>query len=255
MRRNLSRRCGTVGSSGEKIAARHPKSAILGASLGPSVGHPWVDLDRGIFYGKATGKRQTKKRQPTIPIPPALLGHMRRWKKNGQRWLIEWQGERVTRIDKAFRATVKDAGFSRDVIPHTTRHTGITWLAIAGVDPYEICRYAGITMEMFEQVYAHHHPDFMTGIHKGYNRHHNAETDREQTASNVTKIADYPGVQHLVHARSGDPAVRDHPLRIDDVHLVESFRLVGENAVDEQLTADNDHVEGPHSADRADRAA
>ena len=27
-----------------------------------------------------------------------------------------------------------------------------------------ICRYAGITMEVFEEVYAHHHPDYMDGV-------------------------------------------------------------------------------------------
>jgi hypothetical protein len=90
---------------------------------------------------------------------------------------------------------VEDAGLGPDVTPHTTRHTGITWLAIEGVDPYEICRFAGITMEIFEAVYAHHHPAFMTGVHKGFNRHRyrhrNAATEREQTSANVTEIVDY----------------------------------------------------------------
>ena len=80
---------------------------------------------------------------------------------------------------------------------HTTRHTAITWLAMGGVDPYEICRFAGITMEVFEGIYAHHHPDFMRGVERGYGayrdryRDRNDATEREQTAANVTKIADY----------------------------------------------------------------
>src|ERR1700686_4922572 len=61
-----------------------------------------------------------------------------------------------------------------ELSPHITKHTGITWLAIEGVDPYEICRYAGITMEVFEAVYAHHHPDFMTEVHRGFSRHRKA---------------------------------------------------------------------------------
>ncbi len=65
------------------------------------------------------------------------------------------------------------------------------------VDPYEICRYDSITMEIFEDVYAHHHPDFMTGVHKGFsrhrNRHQNAATDREQTSANVVIIAEKSG--------------------------------------------------------------
>jgi hypothetical protein len=104
--------------------------------------------------------------------------------------MVEFNGKSVSSIDKAFAANVVDAGLGPDVIPHTTRHTGITWLAIEGVDPYEICRYAGITMEMFEEAYAHHHPAFMLGVHRGFNRHRNEATKGEQTAANITKIAD-----------------------------------------------------------------
>jgi hypothetical protein len=38
-----------------------------------------VDLDRGIFRRKPDDKKETSKRQPTVPIPPRLLAHMRRW--------------------------------------------------------------------------------------------------------------------------------------------------------------------------------
>jgi integrase len=175
------------------------KGAILATSLGPSVGDPWVDLDRGVLYGRPLPKDH-KKRQPNVPIPPRLLGHIRRWYKNGQRWLIEWNGERVSSIDKAFRATVKACGLDDDVIVHCLRHTGITWLAIEGkADEYEICRYAGITSQVFWDVYAHHHPDYMDGVRAGFsrhrdrhhNRHHNAATEREHAPANVTNIADY----------------------------------------------------------------
>ena len=170
------------------------KGAILAASLGRAEGRPWVDLERGVFYGRP-GAAQSKKRQPIVVVPPRLLGHLRRWHHNGQANVIEFNGAPTGSISKAFAAVARDAGLGPGVMPHTTRHTGITWLAIEGVDPYEICRFAGITMEVFEAVYAHHHPDFMTGVHKGFNRHRirhrNAATEREQTPANVTKIADY----------------------------------------------------------------
>jgi hypothetical protein len=169
------------------------KGAILTAALSPTDGRPWVDLDAGVFYG-APGARRSKKRQPAIALPSRLLGHMRRWKRNGQQFVVEFNGEPVGSIDKAYAANVAAADLGADVVPHTTRHSGITWLALEGVDPYEICRYAGITMEVFEGVYAHHHPAFMKGVHDGFNRHRyrhrNAATEREQTHSNVTRIAD-----------------------------------------------------------------
>lgn len=169
------------------------KSAILTASLSPAEGRPWVDLKRGIFYGRPASKR-SKKRQPTIVVPLRLLAHLRRWHRNGQENMIEFNGDAVGSIDKAFAANVEAADFGTDVVPHTTRHSGVTWLAIEGVDPYEICRYAGITMEVFEDVYAHHHPDFMRGVHKGFNRHRDRHritaNDRERNATNVTKMPD-----------------------------------------------------------------
>jgi integrase len=171
------------------------KQAVLSAAPEPMEGHPWIDVDRGVFYGRPGAKR-TKKRQPTIRTPTRLLAHIRRWKKNGQRFLIEFNGEAIGSIDKAFAANVDDVQLD-DVVPHTTRHTGITWLAIAGVDPYEICRFAGITMEIFEEVYAHHHPDYMRGVDRGYtenrtrNRTRNTVNESEQTSANVTKIGDF----------------------------------------------------------------
>ena len=173
------------------------KSAILTASLSPAERRPWVDLERGIFYGRPSAKR-SKKRQPTIAVPLRLLAHLRRWHRNGQRFMIEFNGRPIGSIDKAYAANAAAAGLGPDVTPHTTKHTGITWLAIEGVDPYEICRYAGITMEVFEAVYAHHHPDFMRGVHKGFNRHRerhrNAATESERKQPNVTKIADFARV-------------------------------------------------------------
>jgi hypothetical protein len=43
--------------------------------------------------------------------------------------------------------------------------------------------------------YGHHHPDYLSGARGAFsrhrNRHRNAATEREQTASNVTKIAEF----------------------------------------------------------------
>jgi hypothetical protein len=56
-----------------------------------------VDLERGIFYRKAIGKRATKKRQTPAPVPPRLLIHMRRWKdrKLFANCFVEFNGKPV----------------------------------------------------------------------------------------------------------------------------------------------------------------
>ena len=48
--------------------------AIASASPERDEGRSFVDLDRGIFYRLAEGKRATNKRQPPVPIPGRTLG-------------------------------------------------------------------------------------------------------------------------------------------------------------------------------------
>jgi hypothetical protein len=43
------------------------------------------------------------------------LPHLRRWKRSGQRFAIEWNGEAVQSVDKAFANVVADAGLGDDV--------------------------------------------------------------------------------------------------------------------------------------------
>ena len=99
--------------------------AICGAALLPTIGRGYVDLDTGVFYRRAAGAKETKKRQPPVRLPPRLLAHLRRWQRRrlALRSVIEWNGEPVRRINKAFRSVRQAAGLGPDVVPHTLRHT------------------------------------------------------------------------------------------------------------------------------------
>src|SRR5581483_3412058 len=68
---------------------------ICNAALMPTIGRGHVNLDTGIFQRKPANKRATNKQQPTVPLPPRLLAHARRWQRLGisKRFLIEYQGE------------------------------------------------------------------------------------------------------------------------------------------------------------------
>ncbi len=136
-------------------------SAICGAALMPMPGKGHLDLDAGVFYRRAQGKRETKKRQPPIRIPPRALAHLRRWQRLGisKRFAVEWNGKPVARINKGWRSLRAEAGLGDDVVPHTLRHTAVTWQAQRGVPEHEILGFFGLTRETFERVYAHHHPD------------------------------------------------------------------------------------------------
>jgi integrase len=133
---------------------------VCGAALQPTPKTGWIDLDAGVFYRRAYGVRETKKRRPPVRLPDRLLAHMRRWKRLGQAYVVEWNGKPVvTGVEKAFARVCADAGLG-DVTPHTLRHTAATWLMQRGTDAWEASDYLGMTMETLERVYAHHHPDY-----------------------------------------------------------------------------------------------
>ena len=79
-------------------------SAICGAALMPTLGRGHVDLDRGVFYRRAIGRRQTKKRQTPVKLPARLLAHMRRWQRLGlsKKAIVEWNGSAIKSVRKSF---------------------------------------------------------------------------------------------------------------------------------------------------------
>jgi integrase len=139
--------------------------AIAAASPFAEPGRSFVDLDRGIFYRKAIGKRATKKRQTPAPIPPRLLAHMRRWKarKLIATCFVEFNGKPVSSVQKGFQSAVRLAGLPGRVTPHTLRHTAATWLMQRGVPIWEAAGFLGMSPETLQDTYGHHHPDYLQG--------------------------------------------------------------------------------------------
>ena len=146
--------------------------AICGAGLDPTPGRGWIDVDQGVFYRRPAGRRESKKRQPPVRLPPRLLAHLRRWRRLRlvRNAIVEWNGEPVRKINKAFRSVRKAAGLGADVVPHTLRHTCATWLAQAGVPVWDAAGFLGMSVEMFERVYGHHHPDFQRAASEAMGR-------------------------------------------------------------------------------------
>ena len=137
--------------------------AIASASPYRDTGHSFVDLDQGIFYRLAIGRRSTNKRQTPAPIPPRLLAHMRRWVRRGAvtSHFVEWHGMPVKSVKTGFGHAVKLADLWGNVTPHTLRHTAATWLMQRGVPIWQAAGYLGMSVEILERTYGHHHPDYM----------------------------------------------------------------------------------------------
>ena len=136
--------------------------AILGLSWLPSVTTGFVDLDAGVIHRSGSGQRASKKRKPPVRIPARLLAHLRRWKAmdGNMRSVIHWNGGRVDSVKKAFGSARKNARLSDDVTPHTLRHTAGTWLMQAGVEMWQAAGFLGMTVDMLERSYGHHHSKF-----------------------------------------------------------------------------------------------
>ena len=85
---------------------------------------------------------------------------MRRWVATGavKDHFVEWAGQPVRSVKTAFNSAVRLAGLPGDVTPHTLRHTAATWLMQAGVDKWEADGFLGMSVEMLDRVYGHHHP-------------------------------------------------------------------------------------------------
>ena len=93
------------------------------------------------------------------------MAHMRRWVRRGvvTSHFVEWQGAPVKSVKTGFGHAVKLAGLWGKVTPHTLRHTAATWLMQRGVPIWQAAGYLGMSAQMIERTYGHHHPDFMRG--------------------------------------------------------------------------------------------
>ena len=138
------------------------KQAILNLQFMPNTQGGWIDTEHGIMYRRGVDKIESKKRTPPIPIPRPLLAHLRRWERTGSRYVIEADSMRIASIKSAWHSALIASGIDRCTC-HDLRHTAITWAMQSGVDKWEAAGYFGLTLDMLESVYAHHHPDHLRG--------------------------------------------------------------------------------------------
>jgi integrase len=145
--------------------------AICGATLIPTIGRGHVNLEIGQFRRLAYGKKETNKRQPTVDLPPRLLAHMRRWQRLGisTKAVVEFQGEPVLRVSSGWDGVVEKAGLATEikelkVIPHTLRHTAISWYLRTGVPIDKVSDYCGVSIQIIKKVYGHHIPGGFDGV-------------------------------------------------------------------------------------------
>jgi hypothetical protein len=120
-----------------------------------------VDLQQRRIDFREPGRASTKKRRVQAPVNDTLHAALTEAKAAcTTEHVIEWAGGPVARVKHAFADAAKRASLA-GVTPHVLRHTAVTWMLQAGVDPWQAAGLAGMTLEMVQSVYGHHHPDHM----------------------------------------------------------------------------------------------
>lgn len=142
------------------------------ASFVKEPGRPWIDLEQGIYYRAWDGELvPDNKRANPIRIPQRLLAHMRRWHRNGARYLVEWSGRPVSTASAFFRLlkdVMPDEQERKGLNRHSTRHTAATWLMQGGGNTSDIAGYLSIDERTLKKHYGVHHPFAQGDIDDSY---------------------------------------------------------------------------------------
>ncbi|MFO1147755.1 MAG: tyrosine-type recombinase/integrase [Alsobacter sp.] len=124
------------------------------------------DLDRGVFYRRPEGERETNKRRPPVKLNGRIVAHIRRWIDKGisQQHLVEWGGRPLGRLKRSFASAVAKAKLETEgpskVTPHVLRHTAATHLMQRGISLEDASQFLGMSVETLREFYWHHHPDY-----------------------------------------------------------------------------------------------
>lgn len=112
-----------------------------------------------IYLGKKAGGKARAIVPMTKRLREVLLSHQKTAEKSG--YVVEYAGEKVGDIKKAFATAVRNAGLE-NVTPHDLRHTAAVWMAANGVDFPKIAQFLGHRdSKITERVYARFAPEHL----------------------------------------------------------------------------------------------
>ena len=97
----------------------------------------------------------------------------------------------MTSVRKSFAAAARAAGIDRHITPHICRHTAATWAMQQGSDIWQAAGYLGMSPQVLERVYGHHHPDFQQDVAErisGQKRDRNTVNKRARSSTEEAKI-------------------------------------------------------------------
>jgi integrase len=124
----------------------------------------WIDLEHGVMRRRAPGEADSKtKRKPPVRLGKSFVRLLRLWRRHdkGMQYVVHHRGVPVKTVERSWREACRAAEIE-GASPHTLRHTVATWLAQAGVPPFEAAGFLGMSVATYLRTYAKHHPDFQS---------------------------------------------------------------------------------------------
>lgn len=119
-----------------------------------------IDFDRGLIR-LGNGERRRKGRATVPMLPFVRTALLEAYERRSCGHVIEFGGEPVKRVYRAFVRTAAAAGIP-GCTPHVLRHTAAVWMAEGGTDMQRIAQYLGHTdSRVTERVYARFSPSYL----------------------------------------------------------------------------------------------
>jgi integrase len=136
-------------------------AVYTGARAGAILDLTWDRVTERFIDFNVPGKATSRKRRAVVPINKELWPTLLAGREAAVTdYVIEYGGEKVASVKKAFERQAKRAGLGK-IGPHTLRHSVATWLAMKGVSMREIAQLLGNSERMVERVYAKYAPGFL----------------------------------------------------------------------------------------------
>lgn len=119
-----------------------------------------VSVDSRLIDLNPSGREQTKKYRPIVPLADAALPFVSN--RNCERFIL-WRGKPIKCVKKTFALAVKLAGLPSDVVQYSLRHTMAMELRRRRVDLWETKGFLGHGATDITDGYAEFSPDYLSG--------------------------------------------------------------------------------------------
>ena len=123
-----------------------------------------VDFRTGIMQRQPPGVPEPRnKKAPPLRMGRRLTAHLKRWKKMDGKdadIVVHYKGRAIKNPIRTWDNTRRKAKLPAYITQHILRHTRATNMMQQGISPWEASKALGMSIEMLERTYGHHHPSW-----------------------------------------------------------------------------------------------